>query len=46
MMINPLDIPELKYMIVNMLDLKSIGCMIQIDKANKEFIRDIPIYID
>jgi len=42
---NPLDIPELKYMIVNMLDLKSIGRMVQVDKANKEFIKDMPIYV-
>jgi len=43
-MANPLDVPELKYIIVNLLDLKSIGRLIQVGWDYKCFIQDMPIY--
>ena len=45
-MTNPLDIPELKYMIISLLDLKSIGRMIQVNYVFKDFIQDMPIYLE
>jgi FOG: Ankyrin repeat len=45
-MTNPFDIPELKYMIINLLDLKSIGQMVQINREFKDFIQDMPIYLE
>jgi len=45
-MTNPFDIQELKYMIINLLDLKSIGRMIQVNWIFKNFIQDIPIYLE
>jgi len=43
-MTNPFDITELKYMIINLLDLKSIGRMIRVNYIFKDFIQDMPIY--
>jgi len=45
-MTNPFDIPELKYMIINLLDLKSIGRMIQVNYVFKNFIQVMPIYLE
>ena len=43
-MTNPLNILELKYIIVNFLDLKSIGSMIQIDWTTYQLVSGMPIY--
>jgi len=43
-MISPLDIPELAYMIINLLDLKSIIRILQINWHFKYFVQDMPIY--
>ena len=45
-MTNPFDIPELKYMIINLLALKSISCIVQINWAFKDFIQNMPIYLE
>jgi hypothetical protein len=43
-MASPLNIPELKYIIINMLDLKSIGSIIQVDWGTYQLIRSMSIY--
>jgi FOG: Ankyrin repeat len=45
-MTNPFDIPEPKYMIINLLDLKSIARIIQVNWAFKDFIQDMPLYLE
>ena len=43
-MINIFDITELKYLIINFLDIKSIGRMICIDQSIKRLVESMPIY--
>mgnify|MGYP001488287325 CR=1 FL=1 len=43
-MTNPLNIPELKYLIIGMLDLKSIGFMNQVDWATNQLVTHMLIY--
>jgi len=43
-MTNPLNIPELKCIIISMLDLKSIGSMIQVDRSTYQLVSSMSIY--
>jgi len=45
-MTSPFDIPELTYMIINLLDPKSVIQMFQVNSHFKHFIQDMPIYLE
>jgi len=44
-MASPLNIPELKCIIISMLDLKSIGSMIQVDWSTYLLVSSMTIFI-